>query len=392
MWFSFKMNLSKNKIIAVLFCTYIVISALISDYKVMNFYINDEIDYNEWNSSTDSKFETDYISNFWLKYQYVNINGAMKNLLCQHQMNGVVKLKNGYLLSPIGYIDDESIYSAAERTKLFQKKLSERGIEYVWFTIPYVVDKNNMQYPIGVEDDFGNNNLDRLTNAFIDNGISVVDLRDTIHNEGLETYDLFYRTDHHWKTEGGFWAYNQIVEYIEKLFDVEVNDMVSNLDNYEITTYKKWHLGSNGQRTGIYFAGIDDFKLIIPKFDTYIQRYGTDVGGTMSEMMIDVEPLQSLNYMSRYTYDHVLGGSCASWHNPNASVDLKVMVIGDSMAKSVMPFLALSFEDVSYGAYCADTSSVTSELIDEYKPDIVISMNYPSSISEKAFIWQIVNE
>lgn len=385
-------TISKNKIIAVLFCVCVLSIGFISDYKVMNYYINDIIGYNEWNSSTNTQFETDYISSFWRKYQYVNLNGAMERLLGQHRMNGVVKLDNGYLSQSIGYVDDETVYSGAERTKQFQDILLERGTDYVWFTVPYVVDKYNPQLPIGIEDDFGNDNLDRMTNALSNVDVAVVDLRDSIHNQGLETYDLFYKTDHHWTTEGGFWAYNQIVDYIEKLYGVEVDDQVRDINNYDITTYKEWHLGSRGQRTGKYYAGIDDFDLITPKFDTYIQKYGTDESGSMTEMMINMRPLQSSNYMSRYTYDNVLGGSCAYWHNPNASVDLKVMIIGDSMSKSVMPYLALSFKDVSFGADCGNTSTVTSQLIDSFQPDIVISLNYPVNISEKAFIWQIIDE
>jgi len=385
-------TLSKNKIIAIFFIICVFMIALISDYKVMNFYINNEIDYNEWNSSTDSKFETDYISNFWLKYQYVNLNGAVRNVLGQQQMNGVVKLNNGYLNQSIRRIDDDVINNDAQRTKRFQDILAEKGIDYVWFTLPYTVDKYNPQLPIGVEDDYGNDNLDRLTKALSGNGVVTVDLRNNLYNQGLETYDIFYRTDHHWTTEGGFWAYNQIVDYIEERYNIEVADDVRDINNYDITTYKEWHLGSRGQRTGKYFAGIDDFNLITPKFETYIQRYGTEIGGTMAEMMINLEPLQVSNYMSRYTYDYVMGGSCAYWHNPNASSNLKVMVMGDSMSKSVMPYLALTFKDVAYGCYCADTSAVTSQLIDDYQPDIIVSLNYPSNISENAFIWQIINE
>lgn len=385
-------NLSINKIIAIIFSICIFTIAFISDYKIMNFYINNEIDYNEWNAETDSKFETDYISNLWLKYHYVNLNGAMREVLGQHQMNGVIKLNNGYLSQSTSYIDDDIIESDVERTKRFREVLSEKGIDYIWFTLPYVVDRYDTQLPLGAEDDFGNDNLDRLTKLLREGEVEVVDLREIIYNQGLETYDLFYRTDHHWTTKGGFWAYNQIVDYIEKRYNVEADTQVRNIDNYNVVTYKEWHLGSRGQRTGKYYAGIDDFDLITPKFDTYIQVYGTEKGGSLTDVMFNMMPLQKNDYMSRYTYDYVLNGTCGYWHNPNASVDMKVMIIGDSMVKAVMPYLALTFTDVAYGAYCADTTSVTSELINNYQPDVVISLNYVTNIAESAFVWEIIDE
>ena len=73
--------------------------------------------------------------------------------------------------------------------------------------------------------------------------------------------------------------------------------------------YKKWHLGSRGQRTGIYYTGIDDFDLIIPDFKTSLMNDKGKVG-TMQDLMINTKPLSNKNYQSRYTYDNVLDQCC----------------------------------------------------------------------------------
>lgn len=390
-------RISQGKTMAVLLTGCILLIAGISDCKVMNFYINDEIDYNEWNVSANSKFETDYISNFWLKYQYVNLNGFMSNLLGQPEMNGIVKLNNGYLTvvssqnlyeaAVTVQIPNETIARFSEQTEAFDLRMRERGIQYIYVILPYVVDRYNPQMPTGIRD-FGNENLDRIKLAMTERGIQTIDLRECLHDDGMETYDIFYRTDHHWTTQGGFWAYNKLVDYLEDTNGFIVDKTIRDMDNYTVTTYEKWHLGSRGQRTGIYYAGIDDFNLILPKFDTYIERWGTDDGGTLQEMMIDMEPLESCVYTSRYTYDSVMGGSCDNWHNPSASVDKTVLIICDSMAKAFCPYMTLSFRNVL--CMSEDVSALTEEFLDSCKPDIIISFYYPGNVGgDKAYDWGI---
>lgn len=340
----------------------------------MIFYSTGETDYNEWNSSTDSKLETDYISNFFNKYQYVNLNGLMKRVLNQNEMNGVVKLNNGFLITPNGYIDEEVVSRRADRVQSFSQHLEEKGIQYLYVTIPFVVDKNNPQIPTGVSE-YGNENLDNYKNAMEGRGVQCLDLRDSIHDDGLETYDLFYRTDHHWTTKGGFYGYQKITEYLEKTNHFEVDPVVKNLDNYSITTYERWHLGSNGQRTGKYYGGIDNFDLILPKFDSTLENWDRSASGTMDEMMIDKTALQKKDYMSRYTYDSVMGGSIGNFHNPNALVDKTILIIGDSFSKSMMPYFALSFSNVLFVGN-NNTASITADYIETYQPDIVISAYY----------------
>ena len=88
---------------AIIFLLLTVAVGAISLKNLIEFYVNDEVDYNEWSADLGNKFETDVATTFFEKFQFVNLNGAMRNLLGQHEMNGVVKLNNGYLLTTIPY-------------------------------------------------------------------------------------------------------------------------------------------------------------------------------------------------------------------------------------------------------------------------------------------------
>lgn len=374
-----KKELNQNKIMAITFLVCLFLIAIISNYKTVKFYACGEIDYNEWNASTDTRYETDLISNFLLKYQYVNLNGAVRNILGQHEMNNIVKLNNGYLVKPFEYVDEDLVESNTNGIVAAKNRLQEKGIDYVWFTLPYSVDKYEDMMPAGIDSDYGNQNMDRITESLSENSVNVVDLRECLNEDGLSTYDIFFRTDHHWNMQGGFWAFNQIVSYIEKTYGVEVDSKIKNIDNYEVDKYEKWHLGSNGQRTGKYYAGIDDFDLISPKFETEVEDVETGISGSVPDMMYSKKSLSKKNYMSRYTYDNVLGGSVKQWHNPNASVDMKVVIVGDSMSKVVFPFLSLAFTDVAFRENRSEKLEENWEFIDEFNPDIVISFYYPGT-------------
>lgn len=349
---------------------------VVSAKKVIKFWVNGETDYNEWTVSMGSKWETDYISNFWGKIQFVNLNGFMRNLMGQHEMNGVVKLNNGYLLTCYSYETDEALQEKANRLNELNGYLKQQGIPMLFAMCPYTSSKYDPQLPIGVED-YGNDNVDRFMQMVSEYGIDNIDFREEIYADGLDQYDMMYKTDHHWTTEAGFYAYTKLLTWVQEETGAEVDERVIDISNYTKTTYRKWHLGSRGQRTGIYYAGIDDFILVTPNFETSLSN--GKVEGRFVDLVINYAPLHNREYTSRYTYDHVLDAALGQYRNNNAKNNLKVLVVTDSFGKAVSPYLILSFKEVSQ-IYNGMSSQFTDEYIEEYDPDVVILLYYVDSI------------
>ena len=383
----------KYKLLTVGFLIYIGLSFLVNGYSLANYYINDLAVNNQFvdEGTTDSKLEYDYVSNVYKKMAYVDINGAFRRVLGQHELNGVVKLKNDHLVFLQPLTPDETLSVCADETKKLSDALAKRGIEYMWFTLPYGVDKYVDEMPAGDYIDYGNDTLDNFTAMLDDRGIRTVDLRDVIHAEGKTTYDYIYKTDHHWTSEGVLWAVSKMVAAVDETCGIPVDDSLYDIDNYDMTVYKNKQLGSCGTRTGQYFAGKDDFTLITPKFDTLLQNEKYGVEGTMPQVMMDVEALAT-DASAFYTYEAVNKGKTPNYevHNPNAS-QLRVLVIGDSMSLSEMPYISLAFSDV----YCINSNYVdtlTEEFLDEYQPDIVISTYHLYNLYEEAFAYGLNNE
>ena len=68
---------------AIVFCIVTIVIGCFSFINLINFYVNDMIDYNEWSADLGTKFETDEATTFFQKFQFVNLNGAVRKLLGQ---------------------------------------------------------------------------------------------------------------------------------------------------------------------------------------------------------------------------------------------------------------------------------------------------------------------
>lgn len=365
---------------AAIFLTLIFGLGSLSLFNLLKYYINDEVINNNWTGESGTRLEADISGTFFRKTSFVDLNGAVRNIFCQQEMNGVVKLNNGYLTEPVERCPDEYIRLYAYRTAGMNEYLKKRGTALVYASPPGTVGRSDPALPAGIED-FTNDNIDRMLSALQEAGVDTIDFRETIAADGLDHYSMMYKTDHHWSTEAGFHAFQKLERYIIEKTGCETDPRVSDLSNYTITKFEKWHLGSRGQRTGIYFAGIDDFVLIDPDFDVpVIDNDGQS--GTIHDYFFITEFLEERDLTSRYTYDAVMGGAAYLGHyiNPAAKNKVKILMISDSFAKAVNPYLIMDFAEV-WTISDGYVGSVTPAFIEEYDPDVVIMLYYTHYIN-----------
>lgn len=67
----------------------------------------------------------------------------------------------------------------------------------------------------------------------------------------------------------------------------------------------------------------------------------------------------------------------------------KILVIGDSMAKAVNPFLILSFREV-YTIDGYNPDALSESLLAQYQPDIVMIMQYPTLMYDPDYFQYII--
>lgn len=356
----------------IIFLLIVVGLGVASFRKLVNFYINQEKDYNEWTPELGRKFETDITSTFYEKFSFVNLNGAISNALNQPSMNGQFKLKNGHLISPQARMTDEEIESYANEVIKYADFCRSQRKPFLFVQPILKVDEDNKQLPSGVED-YSNENIDYFLDCLRNAEIDVLDIRQCMKADGMDIYDYTYITDHHWTTIGCFYAFEKITEWIEKETGTVVNPTVTDLNQYDIITYPKWHLGSYGQRTGAYYAGIDDYELIVPKFDVlFLNEDGNFY--SFYESAVNPEIFEKLDVTSRYTYDNAL-------HCPNGvsstSQKFSVLFVSDSYATAMAPYLKMAYSDYYSWYY---PSGLNAEYINQTNPDVVVLMPFYTSI------------
>ncbi len=345
----------------------------------MRFYIDDEISGSGFVPRSGSKLDTDIANNFFGQFSFVNLNGLMARITGECELNGIVEMDNGYLNVVSERVDEDVLLHDTDQIAVLNDYLSRKDILFVYIIPTTTSSKYDPKMP-GYFADHSNENLDRICELLRDRGVYVIDMRDELKEDKIDSYRMMYKTDHHWTTDMGFYTYCKLADTLEKELDCTIDPNVKNIDNYRIETYKGWHLGSRGQRTGKYFAGIDDFNLYVPKFDTDLITADGEKEGTYTDLLVNVRPLEKkdLKFMrddinKRSIYDRVLESSQGDYINNLSQNDKHVLIIGDSFTKAIFPFMDISFERTRWD-YGPTSKEVFEEVFEEVQPDAVVML------------------
>lgn len=330
----------------------------------------------------DVDVQEEYTMNFPWKTNLIDFNGWVRLLTGQREMNGVVKLNNGYLTQVAGQKASEELIAAnVEEILRYNAYCSAQGIEVLFAQPAYKISKWDEQLPTGVTDGH-NDTIDEMLRRLEEGGVRTLDLRECMREDGQNPYELYYKTDHHWTTEGAFYGYRKIAERLAQDTGTALDGKLLDLKQYEIETYPGWHLGIRGQRTGKAFAGIDDYDLIYPKFETHI--YNRENGKTQSlkDALVKTEVFENRNAAQRYTYDQAYSrNDINQLVSRDAVSDLKVLLLSDSYKYAIDPYFLMTYREFHVESY----REMSAEMLRKYQPDVVVILAWPGYYYEEAF-------
>ena len=290
--------------------------------------------------------ENEYASDLWIKKDLIEINGAIVKQLGMRGRYSDMDMyvtENDYIVSGSPFTKTDYEF---EQTVSFKEFLNNNGINMLYVNEPTkYLDDSLFIHSFGVET-YSNRNMDTFLSRLRSAGVNVLDLRESIQQENLDIFSMFYRTDHHWTTKAGLWATGKIAEGMNNCCGYQIDPFFFDLSNYNVTEWKNCWLGEQGRKLAQSFIGLDDYSEIKPAYltsFTFKQKDGTTYAGSFDEFINEwVYNLDNDVYENRswhYSYSQL---NCI-----NQNVDYgKVLLIGDSYAQVTEPFLALGVHEI----------------------------------------------
>ena len=377
------MNSTNNKFsngVAIAFCL-IVFCLTIMNIKLTTNEITSVFDKEKTFQEMTQELSSDYSSSkLWGRNSFINLNGLFMRLTGRRSVNEVTLLKNGMLTGNTNSLLEEAKVSGLSTVlPMFSSVLKDKGIQFLFVQAPCKIDLDGEVLQDGLVNSY-NNNSDNLLNSLNFSGVNTLDLRpDLAQNKSMiESY--FYKTDHHWNSDGAMKGFQLILSKLKQL-DTSIEDNgFTDSSSWQRHEKKRWFLGSHGKRVGIFYGGVDSLIWYTPTFNTEISClipiHNYIYKGTYEDANIRSYYLEHKEYLNENPNAIYIGGSypIVKYLNPNAHNQKRILLIKDSFSHSVQTFMSTIFSEV----VSIDARYYTDSSILEYciwnKPDIVIMM------------------
>lgn len=369
------MKKTAYKFLSIGFALILAVFAAVTDYNYVRFYVDDVVYNEKWIPDLGRKNETDYMSCFFGKDVLIDLNGGIQRLMGTPEMNDVVRLNNGHLTGMKVAIAENRLLEEADDIAFLYRYLKARDIPFLYVAAPDKVSQYDKELPIGYGDS-SNENLDIFLAELEKQGVPYIDMRQEFFDAGMDQYDYFFLTDHHWTMEGGFFAYTKIADWLTDEAGIEIDPIITDRSNYTLTHYDNAIVGSWGQRTGKLFSGTEGLDILSPEFDTKLLRTNDQVAGSYDDVLIRWSVVEENH--PQHIYDLVFGYSYSGFLNENAPADSHILMACDSFGRVVNPFLVLSVGqfDVIESYY---PEHLTKDYIESAHPDAIILMQCPAN-------------
>lgn len=274
-------------------------------------------------------FVTDH---FPLREKWVWVKSAMEQLRLQQENNGIYKGKNDYLFEKFEAPDDTKVQQYAAAIKRFADKNPEVKTSFLLAPTSIGLYEKRLPWLAPV---YSQAQVNQTIAEDVQDSVTFINGFDVLGPHAEE--DIYYRTDHHWTTYGAYLAY---VAYAQNMGWQPLSQ-----NDFNIQTVSDSFLGSYHTRSQFIGVVPDSIQKYTPKKEVATQVYIQDTNETLTSMY---DP----SYLvKKDKYSYFLGGVHAlmkitSQLDPQEVKQDKLLVIKDSYAHSVIPFLTLHVPEI----------------------------------------------
>lgn len=328
-------------------------------------------------------------------HRFIQLYGGVQRLLGRRVIRDadggstVYKLSDG-TLTFVNSTAAENLPAHADALFALEDTLAQWDIPLLYVQAPQKIGTDGAPtLPTGVTD-YGNQNADTLLALLEQGGVSTLDLREVLKADGGHWTDYFFATDHHWTPQTALLCTRALVERLNGEYGMALDESLTDPAAFSAVTYKDSFLGSQGKRTGSWYAGTDDLTVLTPVYETAftysVPSTQTERSGSFGESLLFPERLEQSDLFQSNPYTVYSGGdyALARMVNHNNPDGPKLLLLRDSYSCALAPFLAL---------HCSELITVDPRYFDgdlaacigQEQPDLVIALYTPGAAANDTF-------
>lgn len=245
---------------------------------------------------------------------------------------------NGVYLGSDHYLFEDTVAPGKRRLEKVEDALASFGkknknLKMHFLLAPTAGNILEDKLPATVQMADQNRYMDEFFASISESGYNVIDVRDHFR-EVKDDVQLYYRTDHHWTSDGAYEAYKQLIPALG--FDKVVK--------FRPVTVKNDFKGTMYSNSGITNGLNDEIKVYVPikkkRFLNSVIDFGDD-----EEKTTEFYKLDNLKEKDAYT---VFGGSNHPVYTIKTPVkgNRKLLIIKDSYANCMIPMLTQYYREI----------------------------------------------
>lgn len=327
-----------SKVIIVMFFAYVgvmIILNILTPVKTFSSEENRELQampkfsFVKFKSGEFTKQFEGYIADQFPKRDFfVGVKSKSEMLLGKKENNNVYKGKDGYLIQKFSHNDEKAVKQKITAINSFFKKLD--NVNKYFLLAPNSIEVLKDKLPFDAPAQSEVSYINEIKKALIGD-VKFVDVYNTL-NSKKEEY-IYYKTDHHWTTDGAYYAYEKFCE------DAQIAKQGK--DEFNIKTVTKDFYGTSYSKGGFKEVEPDRIKIYEPKekLNCTVQYLDTKITSNTFYSM------KSLKEKDKYAM--FFGGNHSLLKiTTGVKNNKKLLVIKDSYANSFVPFLTSDYSEI----------------------------------------------
>ena len=330
---------------------------------------------------------------FWNKDGFADIYGAIERSLGKNIIGNFEYIKDNLgILHMYSEVGDYS--NLPEEMKYLKEYCDELNTPLMYVQMaPRLMSSSQFNSDYAPNDD--RTAMQHWVNAISDLDIYVLDYEKDIVNEGkVAPENVYFRTDAHMTTDAEWALLEELADVLQEEYNITLSnvDTVLNRENYQVDT--RDFLGNFARSVGNYFTKIDQFDMLIPKFETHLKYFNSQgdlerFGSFQDTLMngYEKEPLASAYTYWVTNYGHFMSDTYRyeNEDNPDGSDLLFVM---DSQGYRTISYLSLMCHSITIvDPRYAPTGQVLSDTLNSTNFDAVIVMSgYDSNYVQSSLL------